>query len=146
MLLEDSRILIEETNSSLQTELKYQSVEDIRAALGLKQPCDHIIDRVRDILDNKNIDTHEKVDQIKKCRGFGYTTETILAALFAAQQYKVCLEAFNSQKSELLARKAKKMALELGINPENILAAPLNLPAGTVVSDITTYYDRFINS
>ena len=146
MLLEQEEVLITETNCSLQTELKYNSVEDIREAFGLRQPCDHIVKVVKELLDNDKLDNFEKAEQIKQCRGFGYTTEILLSALFAAQQYKVCLEGFNAQKSELLAIRARKMAVKLGINPDNILAAPLKLPAGTVVCGITTYYDRFRNS
>lgn len=138
--------MITETNSSLQTELKYKSVEDIRQALGLLEPWDYIVKVVKEVLDNNKLTTYQKADWIKNSKGFGSTTEILLAALFAAQEYKVCLEGFNAQKSELLAVRARKMAVELGINPDNILAAPLKLEKGTVVCGITTYYDRFRNS
>jgi hypothetical protein len=131
------------TNSSLTT--KILTLDEIRTGLGLLKPEDQILKVVKQILES-DLTNWEKAQAIKQMRGFGFTTEVLLDALYSSQMYKVAIEAFYKPRSEDLAKKARDWAVQLGIDPSNILAAPVKLEAGTVTSDVTTYYDRFRNS
>lgn len=131
------------TNSSLKT--KILTLNEIRTGLGLLKPEDQILRAEQQIL-NSSLTDWEKEQAIKKKRGFGATTEILLNVVYNSQMHKVAVEAYYRPKSEDLAKKAREWAVQLGIDPCNILAAPLKIEAGTATTDITTYYDRFRNS
>jgi len=146
VMYKDSAKIIETglmTNSSLAT--KILTLDEIRAGLGLLKPEDQILKAVQFWLDS-DFTNWEKAQAIKQMRGFGSTTEVLLNVVYNSQMHKVAIEAFFRPRSEDLAKKARDWAVQLGIDPSNILAAPIKLEAGTTTTDITTYYDRFRNS
>lgn len=146
VMYKDSAKIIETglmTNSSLAT--KILTLDEIRAGLGLLKPEDQILKAVQFWLDS-DFTNWEKAQAIKQTRGFGSTTEVLLNVVYNSQMHKVAIEAFFRPRSEDLAKKARDWAVQLGIDPSNILAAPIKLEAGTTTTDITTYYDRFRNS
>lgn len=131
------------TNSSLTT--KILTLEEIRTGLGLLKPEDQILKAVQFWLDS-NLTNWEKAQAIKQMRGFGFTTEVLLNVIYNSQMHRVAVEAFSKPKSEDLAKKAREWAAQLGIDPKNILAAPVKLEEGSILSTVSTYYDRFRNS
>lgn len=131
------------TNGSLAT--KILTLDEIRTGLGLLKPEEQILKAVQFWLDS-DFTNWEKAQAIKQMRGFGSTTEVLLNAIYNSQMHKVAIEAYYRPKSEDLAKKAREWAVQLGIDPDNILAAPLKIETGTIISDVTTYYDRFRNS
>ena len=131
--------------AKLMTDTKILTLDEIRTGLGLLKPEDQILKAVQSILDS-DLTNWEKARQIKQMRGFGFTTEVLLNVVYNSQMHKVAVEAYIKPKSEDLAKKAREWAVQLGIDPSNILAAPVTLEAGTIISEITTYYDRFTNN
>lgn len=131
------------TNSSLTTRIL--TLEEIRTGLGLLKPEDQILKAVQFWLDS-NLTNWEKAQAIKQMRGFGFTTEVILNVIHDSQMNRVAVEAFSKPKSEELAKKAREWAAQLGIDPKNILVAPVKPKEGSFTTDVYTFYDRFRNS
>jgi hypothetical protein len=138
--------------AKLMTDTKILTPDEIRTGLGLLRPEDQIVKAVQSILDSE-LTNWEKARQIKQMRGFGFTTEVLLNVVYYSQMHKVAVEAYIKPKSEDLAKKAREWAVQLGIDPSNILAAPVTLEDGTIIpvtledgtimSEINTFYDRF---